>query len=143
MKYCIKCGAQMPDEATFCPKCGSIQHSASEYEAPHVDAEPVNGESVNPQSTGEAPKEQRGPQWQHPFYERNEQEKPENEPASDPRGTLLGIFSIVTSIIWPIGLGIGVTGLLTARKRSGKILSIIGVTCSAAMLIATVIWLVS
>ena len=34
MPYCSKCGAQMDDNASFCPKCGSEQKPSNPYQAP-------------------------------------------------------------------------------------------------------------
>ena len=31
MKYCTKCGQQIPDEAQFCPKCGANQDFADPF----------------------------------------------------------------------------------------------------------------
>lgn len=34
MPYCSKCGAQMDEGASFCPKCGSDQRSSNPYQSP-------------------------------------------------------------------------------------------------------------
>ena len=34
MKYCIKCGAELPDEALFCSNCGSEVKTNTESKAP-------------------------------------------------------------------------------------------------------------
>ena len=54
MKYCPKCGNQLPDEANFCPKCGapqpsvqqpSVQQAPTPHEIvtqPNVNSQPLN-----------------------------------------------------------------------------------------------------
>lgn len=40
MKYCTKCGAQMNDDALFCPKCGTkVEEVIEEKSAPQSDEE--------------------------------------------------------------------------------------------------------
>ena len=34
MPYCSKCGAEMDDKASFCPKCGSDQRTTNPYQSP-------------------------------------------------------------------------------------------------------------
>ena len=37
MKYCVKCGQQMDDEALFCPRCGTKAASINQQENPVVE----------------------------------------------------------------------------------------------------------
>ena len=54
MKYCLKCGNELPDEALFCSKCGANQPAAEESAQPAVPAPspqpalPVQAEPDNP-----------------------------------------------------------------------------------------------
>ncbi len=36
MAFCVKCGAKMPDGATFCPSCGASQQQAQQVAAPQT-----------------------------------------------------------------------------------------------------------
>lgn len=48
-KYCIKCGATMPNKSVFCPKCGADQTQETQRETYAPTSEPV---SQNPQNVG-------------------------------------------------------------------------------------------
>ena len=37
MKYCKNCGAELPDDALYCPKCGQKQAEGAPYEAEKVE----------------------------------------------------------------------------------------------------------
>ena len=51
MKYCEQCGAQLEDEAKFCPYCGivstNVENEKENNETEKVEAEVVNTESTN------------------------------------------------------------------------------------------------
>ena len=44
MKYCVKCGAEMVDDAVVCVKCGCACAPAKTY-TPQVAIQPVSGEN--------------------------------------------------------------------------------------------------
>lgn len=48
MVYCKNCGAQMDDNASFCPKCGSEQRAANPYQnqRPRPPVDPNDSDSI-------------------------------------------------------------------------------------------------
>ncbi|MBQ3099817.1 MAG: zinc-ribbon domain-containing protein [Clostridia bacterium] len=111
MKFCEKCGNQLPDEAAFCPACGMSFASA-----------PAGNNAS-------------GPNY---YVQGSYTPRPRNTPGLV--GFILGIVSIVLAWIPLLGLGAAITGLIfslkgyklgkptanTAYSVIGLILSIIG-----------------
>lgn len=111
MKFCEKCGNQLPDEAAFCPVCGM---------------------NFAPAPAGNTAS---GPNY---YTQGSYTPRPRNTPGLV--GFILGIVSLVLAAVPLVGLGAAITGLIfslkgyklgkptsnTAYAVIGLILSIIG-----------------
>jgi len=64
--FCVKCGNQLPDDALFCPECGTRMDAAPEFQAgPQPQAAPQFQAGPQPQfQAGPQPQFQAGPQPQ-------------------------------------------------------------------------------
>ena len=67
MKYCTKCGAQMVDEALFCPRCGTKVASIPEENKEPVYEEPVSQET--PKKANKAVKGRAKPAYEQTLKE--------------------------------------------------------------------------
>lgn len=132
MKFCEKCGNQLPDEAAFCPVCGMSFASA-----------PAGGNASAPNY----------------YTQGSYTPRPRNTPGLV--GFILGIVSLVFAWIPLLGLGAAITGLIfslkgyklgkptanTAYSVIGLILSIIGgvigVLYTIGLIIAIVVFVIS
>ena len=67
MKYCTKCGAQMVDDALFCPRCGTRVAPMPEENKEPVYEEPVSQEA--PKKANKAVKGQAKPAYEQTLKE--------------------------------------------------------------------------
>ena len=81
MKYCSQCGAQMADEAAFCPQCGaaagaSQQQSQPQYQQPQQTQyqQPQQTQYQQPQQTQYQQPQQTQYPYQQPQYQQPQKE---------------------------------------------------------------------
>lgn len=90
MKYCINCGAELPDEAVFCKECGS------KSEPLEIKTE---GEVTNVVVSDEPPVQPQQPQQPQPQPQPRPQPQPQ-KPALDPEaGRKRGIKGFLIPVI--------------------------------------------
>lgn len=142
MKFCEKCGAQMPDEAICCTNCGS---PLSASQIPNQSAEPQQQYQYQYQ---QPPFQQQQYQQQNVFVGQVDQKTKNMAIAA----LVLGILSIVSGKMF-IGLILGIAGIIISVKvrnvlpkgitertmaTIGMVCSIIGVVIGGLALICAV-----
>jgi hypothetical protein len=118
MKYCVKCGSEIADEAHFCPKCGAEQPSASDYAAGGVDASssaPIEAEPV-----------------QSNYASTNANTNQSSAPM------VLGILSIALAGL--AGLILGIIGIGKSTCKRDHTLNLIGIIVSSFYLVFLIVY---
>lgn len=111
MKNCSNCGAELQDEAKFCPACGAAQNV--EQPAGQQAQQPQYGAPQQPYY-GQA---QYGAPQQQPYYAPQAPVKPTSSMA------IIGLISAILSLV--VGCYLGVVGIVLGA--AGVILSAIGI----------------
>ena len=137
---CVKCGAELPDGAAFCPTCGAAQRQAQPdpWEQPRHTPDPWE-RSNRPADPWESPnREAPGPQA-GPGPSGGGTPPPPPPPVSPPRTNTQCIVGLVLScvalfinffgLIGLVGLVVSISGLRQCGQRGegGKVLAIIGI----------------
>lgn len=111
MKNCSNCGAELQDEAKFCPACGAAQNV--EQPAGQQAQQPQYGAPQQPYY-GQA---QYGAPQQQPYYAPQAPVKPTSAMA------IIGLISAILSLV--VGCYLGVVGIVIGAV--GVVLSAIGI----------------
>ena len=91
MKFCTKCGAQMEDDALFCPKCGNKVNSSGVSNPVHQQPAGMN-QSPSTYSSG---------------------------PSSKTIATIVSIFDVVTTLVGTVLLVIGIVKEVKFQEELG------------------------
>ncbi len=120
MAFCIQCGAQLPENVSFCPSCGQkvaeaepvYTAQAPVYEQPAPQA-PVYEQPASQQPTYEQP------QYQPPVYQ-----QPQYQYAQQPVYTAQPVVETKFKVMGYIGMGLGIGALFFGFLAT--ILSLVG-----------------
>lgn len=118
MKNCSNCGAELQDEAKFCPACGAAQNV--EQPAGQQAQQPQYGAPQQPyygQPQYGAPQQPYYGQPQQPYYAPQGPVKPTSAMA------IIGLISAILSLV--VGCYLGVIGIVLGA--AGVVLSAIGI----------------
>lgn len=125
MKFCVECGRKLEDDTKFCPSCGKKQPSLEE------DNLFDNNENNINNNENEDIKEEINEENNDVILNNNtitiEEYNDENKGKAS---LVLGILSIIFSLLLvssPIGLILGIIGLLTFKNGRYKSLNAIGI----------------
>ncbi len=98
MAFCIQCGAQLPENVSFCPNCGQkAENSAPVNKQPEA---PVYEQTWPQQPVYEQP------QYQQPVYQ-----QPQYQYAQQPVYTAQPVVETKSKVMGFIGMGLGIGAL--------------------------------